>query len=354
VRRNKLEKPLSFAIITLLIALTFPSCKNKPIELSKTETLLGTFVEIKVITEDRKRGEEAIEKAFSRMKEIEKRMSNFLADSELSRLNRKAGKEEVEVSEELASVIVRGLSISKKTEGAFDITVSPLITLWGFYRHRGNLPQQEELGATLKRVGWKKVTYNPKRRTIRFKEQGMAIDLGGIAKGYAVDEAVSTLKKWGITRALVNAGGDIYALGGGKNGKTWLIGIADPREKGRIIGTIRVRDRAVVTSGSYENYFEIGGKRYCHIIDPRTGYPVSGMASVTIIAKNATIADALATGIFVLRKKGGLSLIEQIPDAEGIIITDKGKIYFSSGMRWFHPSLFPPGVISVAEERGNR
>jgi thiamine biosynthesis lipoprotein len=348
----KNKKLASIAFLLVVSSLLTTCLRERTVELSQTRPLLGTVIEIKIFTGDKEAGEKAIEDAFSRIAEIEKRMSNFLPSSELSRVNEKAGEMEVKLSLELSFLIERGLLISEETEGAFDLTVSPLLRLWGFYRHQGRIPKEEEIRDALTKTGWEKLIYNPKEKTIRFREKGMALDSGGIAKGYAVDQAIAALKKHGINRALVNAGGDIYALGGGRDNNSWLIGIAHPRDEGNIIGRIRVRDKAVVTSGSYQNYFEIGGKRYCHIIDPRTGYPVTGMASVTIIADDVMIADALATAVFVSGREKGLSLIEELPDIEGIIITDgeKMEVYFSSGMKEFHPGSFPSGLISVVEK----
>ncbi|MDH5175012.1 MAG: FAD:protein FMN transferase, partial [Elusimicrobiota bacterium] len=205
----------------------------------------------------------------------------------------------------------------------------PLWKIWKFEGENLEVPEKVEIERALKLVNYHKMIL--KSDKISFAEKGMGIDLGGIAKGYAVDAAVRVLKKENINSAMVNAGGDIYVLGR-KQGKPWRIGIRHPRREGEILGTIEVEDRAIVTSGDYERFFFSEGKRYHHIINPKTGYPADECQSVTIVAKETTFADGLATGIFVLGPSEGMALIESLEGVEGVIVSKEGDVSTSSGL----------------------
>jgi thiamine biosynthesis lipoprotein len=191
--------------------------------------------------------------------------------------------------------------------------------LWGFVQRAGRVPTAEAIRATLPLVDYRHIQVEWQRRAIRFTQKGVEMDFGGIAKGFAVDQAIATLLASGVDHALVNAGGDLFALGVATAASTWTVDIQHPYIPERSLGTLEVRDRSIATSGDYEKYFEQDGERYCHLIDPRTGYPVRGVASVTVLADTAMRADALSTAVFALGPEAGLALLERLPGAEGII-----------------------------------
>ncbi len=324
-------------LIFIFFVLFLCSCGKK--EYSKVEFLMDTVVEIKVYHKNKGKAQKAIDSSMEEMRRVEQKMSCFLPGSEVSRINRepllegKKGSPLAEgwmpVSDELFSLLEESVLLSKLTKGSFDITVFPLWKIWKFRGENPEVPDKGKIEKVLKFVNYESMML--KNGKISFARKGMGIDLGGIAKGYAVDAAVNVLKKKNIDSAMVNAGGDIYVLGR-KQGKPWRIGIRHPRREGEILGIIEVEDMAIVTSGDYERFFFSGGKRYHHIINPKTGYPADECQSVTIVAKEATFADGLATGIFVLGPKEGMALIENLEGVEGVIINKEGDVSASSGL----------------------
>lgn len=232
---------------------------------------------------------DAISAAFREIQRIDALMSLHRADSELSRLN---AREIEQVSEDLFKVLATAREISELTEGSFDVTLRPVANLWGFIWKEHRLPTETELAGALHNVDYRLVQLDAGRRKVSFLREGVSIDLGGIAKGYAVDCALEKMRQMGVTNAMVRAGGDLRVLG------EWDVRMEDPQKRGRR-QTIRLRDAAISTSGDYENYFEIAGRRYSHILDPRTGLPVEGVAACTVIAPTCMEADALATALFV-------------------------------------------------------
>jgi thiamine biosynthesis lipoprotein len=223
--------------------------------------------------------------------------------------------------------------------GAFDPTIMPLMQVWSEARRQGHLPSEDELRKAVALVGLPKVTVDPFSSTVRFLRNGMALDFGGIAKGYAVDRATDILKSFGISRAIVDAGGNFYALGTPVDKPWWEAGVRHPLKKNEVIIRFPVSDKGVATSGSYERFFEIGGRKYSHIMNPHTGWPVEGMLSATIVADNGMAADGLSTAVFVLGPVDGMRLIEKLPGVEGIIISHEPgspqnfQISVSSGLK---------------------
>ncbi len=275
-----------------------------------SRVMMGTFVE--VTSPDAR----ATGIVFLEVKRIENLLSKYQEDSEVSRLN-KAGK--LTVSPDTLYIIERAKEFWQATDGAFDITVAPLVELWGFTDKKYCLPRGEEIKNTLKLVGSDKIILHPENNMIEFKTLGMKIDLGAIAKGYAVDCAIKKLKKAGVKSCLINAGGQIHCLGD-KLGQPWKVAIQDPCKQG-FIGYLELKDKAVATSGDYEQYFIKDNKRYAHIFNPKTGYPAeSNVISVTVIAPDGLTADTLATSIFVLGKEKGLELAKKFPNVEVKII----------------------------------
>lgn len=313
--------------VIILIGLYFGISFKKPKFLTSTQIIMGTTVEISIYPSNKK----ALEEAFNEIKKVDRLMSTYKEDSEISSLNRQG---EMEVSSETLEVIKKALEFSRITRGAFDITCKPLVNLWKKAKKEMKVPSEEEINKALSLVGYRKIVL--KGNLVSFKEKGVQIDLGGIAKGYAVDKAIEVLKKKGIKRALVNAGGDLYALGESPEREKWQIGIQDPRHKDKIFSIIKLKDKGVATSGDYERYFTIEGKRYSHIVNPKTGQTVEDVPmSVTIVAPDATTADALATGVFVLGPKKGMEIINSLSKVEGMIISEGMKVKTSRGWKQF-------------------
>ncbi|MFB0527185.1 MAG: FAD:protein FMN transferase [bacterium] len=325
------------ALIFVFFIIFISGCGTK--EYSKVEFLMDTVVEIKVYHKRKAEAEKTISSSMEEIRRVEQKMSCFLPGSEVSRINNEAfleGKKGstlaeswIPISDELFSLLEESVLLSKLTKGSFDITISPLWKIWKFEGENLEVPGKGEIERALKLVDYNNMILQNGK--INFARKGMSIDLGGIAKGYAVDAAVRILKEKNMNSAIVNAGGDMYVLGR-KQGKPWRIGIRHPRREGEILATIEVEDEAIVTSGDYERFFFSGGKRYHHIINPRTGYPADKCQSVTIVAKEATFADGLATGIFVLGPKEGMALIENSEGVEGVIVNKEGDVSVSSGL----------------------
>jgi len=319
--QGKVVVVICVVIAVLLSVVIIQKYRLKP--LKQTEMIMGTLVEITVIPGN----EKAIREAFEALKKVDALMSTYKEDSEISILNREG---KAQVSEETLEVIEDAIKFSNLTDGAFDITCRPLINLWKKAKKEEKVPTEEEIEEAISLVGYQRIILEGNQ--IRLEKKGMQIDLGGIAKGYAVDKAIEALKKNGIKRALVNAGGDLYALGTDPQGEKWQIGVQDPREEDKIIDIIKVKDRAVATSGDYRRYFTLEGKRFSHIVNPKTGLTVQDVPmSVTIIGPDATTTDALSTGVFVLGPEEGMKLIESLPEVEGMIISEGMKKLTSQG-----------------------
>lgn len=319
--QGKVVVVICVVIAVLLSVVIIQKYRLKP--LKQTEMIMGTLVEITVIPGN----EKAIREAFEALKKVDALMSTYKEDSEISILNREG---KAQVSEETLEVIEDAIKFSNSTDGAFDITCRPLINLWKKAKKEEKVPTEEEIEEAISLVGYQRIILEGNQ--IRLEKKGMQIDLGGIAKGYAVDKAIEALKKNGIKRALVNAGGDLYALGTDPQGEKWQIGVQDPREEDKIIDIIKVKDRAVATSGDYRRYFTLEGKRFSHIVNPKTGLTVQDVPmSVTIIGPDATTTDALSTGVFVLGPEEGMKLIESLPEVEGMIISEGMKKLTSQG-----------------------
>ncbi len=275
--------------------------------------MMGTFVEV---TSPYKWAAGIV---FSEMQRIEDLLSKYKPDSEVSKLNQ-SGK--LNASPDTYFIIKKSKEFWQVSDGAFDITVAPLVDLWGFTDKKYSLPREEEIKNTLKLVGSDKIILQDDDSMVKFKLSGMKIDLGAIAKGYALDCAADKLRKAGIKSCLINAGGQVYALGD-KFGKPWKIAIKGPRDND-FTGYLELKDKSVATSGDYEQYFIKHNVRYSHILNPKTGYPAySGVVSVTVIASNGLTADTLATAIFVLGKEKSRALLKKFPDAEVKIIEEK-------------------------------
>jgi len=292
---------------------------------------MGTVIEITLQTDDEEGAKKATLQAFQEIKRIEQLMSPWIGTSDVSHLNRSAGKDWVKVSPETFDVIQRSQKISGLSEGAFDITIAPLTQLWRKARERGVPPPSEEVKKFLGLVNFRNISTRSGGKVF-LKKKGMAIDLGGIAKGYAVDRAFEILTSLGYKNLIVNAGGDLRT-GGLKNNAPWSIGIQHPRSAEKVMATISVSDSAVATSGDYEKFFFHEGKRYHHILNPKTGFPADGCQSVTILSKNGMTADGLATAVFVLGSVKGNDLCQKMKGVECLIVGREGKAVMTPGLK---------------------
>lgn len=292
--------------------------------------VMGTDLTIKALGDDSAVLDRAIAAAITEIQRVEDLMTDW-RDSELTRLNAAAGTGPHRVPSELAAIISRAIKLSVVTDNAFDVTYASVGKLWDFKKKQPTLPTAEEINAGLAFVGAKRIIVDPKENTVDLPA-GMSIGLGGIAKGYGVDRAMAVLMRHGIKHASVNAGGDMKVLGK-KFGAPWEVAVKHPRDPEHALAVLQLSNTCIVSSGDYERYFEIDGKRYHHIIDPRTGYPAEGTLSTTVVAQNAELADALATAISVLGAKKGLALTESLQRVESIIVDAKGSVHASSGLK---------------------
>ena len=293
---------------------------------------MGSRFEITVVANDSIKGNEYINLAINEMSRIEKLISSWDENSQTSEVNRNAGIKPVEVDSELLNLIERSIGISKLTDGAFDISYASMDRIWKFDGSMKTMPSEEAIKASVSKVGFKNIVLDKKAQTVFLKNKGMKIGFGAIGKGYAADKAKKLLKEKGVVSGIINASGDMNTWGKQPNNDAWKVAITNPMDKNKAFALLPIHNEAVVTSGNYEKFVKLNGKRYTHIIDPRTGYPSSGIISVTVFAPKAELADALATSIFVMGKDAGLHRINQLPKIECIIIDDQGNIHKSNNI----------------------
>ena len=301
---------------------------------------MGTEVSVYLWHDDVAQGNAALEAVFVEIERINLLMSTYLEESRISAINRDAAVQPVDAGEELFQLILRSLDISILTRGAFDVTYDSVGQHYDF--RAGERPDNATVREELKSIDYRLVEMNRTNNTISFARAGVRINLGGIAKGYAVERGVEILKKFGVRHGRVTAGGDTRLLGD-RRGQPWMVGVRDPREEDRLTVTIPLQDEAISTSGDYERFFLEDGKRYHHILQPSTGEPASSIRSATVVGPDAVITDALSTSVFVMGVDRGLRLIATLPDYEGIVIDADGGLYYSDGLR-------PPEVGNAGAE----
>jgi thiamine biosynthesis lipoprotein len=292
---------------------------------------MGTAIEITLIGNNEEAANKAALRAFQEMKRVEQLMSPWIESSNVFQINRSAGKEWVRISHETLAVIKKAQDISEISDGSFDITVGPLAELWRKAREKKIPPSAEEVRERLGLVNFKNIEIDREGKVF-LKKKGMAIDLGGIAKGYAVDKAFELLESLGYKNVIVNAGGDLR-IGGLKNNQPWSIAIQHPRESKKFLARISVSDMAVATSGDYERFFIYEGTRYHHIFNPKDGFPADDCQSVTVLCKEEMMADALATAVFVLGSERGYALCQKLQGVGCLIVDKEGKITFTPGLQ---------------------
>lgn len=297
--------------------------------------LMGNQFEISAVSLSEADANRSIDAAINEIKRIEKLLTTYHDSSETNLINRNAGIAAVTVSEEIFNLIERSIRISGVTQGAFDITYGSIDkSLWNFDTQMKSLPDKETAKEMVRLINYRNIMLDKDNTTVFLKDKGMRIGFGGIGKGYAAEMAKNTMQQLGITSGIVNASGDLTTWGVQPNGEEWTIGIANPNILGEVFSFLKISGLAVATSGNYEKFIVIDGKKYSHTIDPRTGLPVTGIKSVTVITKNAEIADAMATPVTIMGVKAGLHMINQMKDIEVIIIDDFDNIHHSNNIRF--------------------
>ena len=350
--RKTMRKKLLFSLITLGISfMVLTGCTNSA---KKTTTessastkilkdpysdeqfLLGTYVRIRVYDEGK---EAALKPAFDRVKELGDKITINQKGSEIDEVNEQAGIKPVKVSDDVYTLVKRAYEYSQDSQGGFDMAIGAITQLWRIGFDDARKPSQEEIDQALKLVDYHKIELNDQEKTVYLKEKGMIIDLGAIAKGYITDEVVKVLKKQGVTTAIVDLGGNVYVLGHSPRGENqdWTVGIQDPNmARGSVLGSIKERNKTLVTSGIYERYLEVDGKKYHHLFDPKTGYPFDNdIASVTIITDKSIDGDGLSTAVFSMGVKKGLEYVESELNngTEAIFVTKDDKVYVTDPIK---------------------
>jgi thiamine biosynthesis lipoprotein len=321
----------------LILCLLTNTLSAQEVKTAQKELLLmGSRFELISVAHSEEKAWQAINAGIAEIKRIEKLISSWNPDSQTSEINQNAGIKPVKIDRELFELIYRSKKVSELTNGAFDITFASMGSIWKFDGSMESFPDEETVQKARSKINWKNIVLNTDSLTAFLKEGGMKIGFGAIGKGYAANRAKAIMQEKNILGGLVNAGGDLIAWGASGKPEPWTIKIADPKQKDRAIAWLQITDQAVVTSGDYERFFIMNGKRYAHIIDPRTGYPTTGVKSVSIICPDAELADALATAVFVMGKDKGLNLLNQLKGIEGLIITDDDKLHYSDQLEINH------------------
>lgn len=316
-------------IVLILLAITASAQQT----FKRTLKLMGSRFDISVVAIDSSEANNYIDSAILEISRIEKLISSWDANSQTSEINRQAGIKSVVVDLELFNLIERAIKISKLTDGAFDITYASMDNIWKFDNSMKVMPSEENIKKSVSKVGYQNIIMNANKNSVFLKKQGMKIGFGAIGKGYAADKAKNLLMKQGVKAGIINASGDMNTWGLQPNGEAWKIAITNPKNKDKVFAILPIHNGAVVTSGDYEKFVEFKGKRYSHIIDPRTGYPSTGIIGATVFAPSAELADALATSVFVMGKDVGMDRINQLPDIECIIVDEAGRFYTSKNIQ---------------------
>lgn len=299
----------------------------------RTLKLMGSRFDITVVAKDSSEANSYIDVAVNEISRIENLISSWDPNSQTSKINDNAGIKPIEVDRELFDLIQRSLTISKLTDGAFDISYASMDRIWKFDGSMTQMPSDDDITSSVSKVGYQNIELNDANSTIFLKLKGMKLGFGAIGKGYAADKAKSLLIEKGAVSGIINASGDMTTWGKQTNGEDWKVAITNPLDKNKAFALLPITNGAVVTSGNYEKYVNFDGKRYTHIIDPRSGYPSTGIISVTVFAPKAELADALSTSVFVMGKDVGLNRINQLPNIECIIIDDEGNIFTSTNIK---------------------
>jgi thiamine biosynthesis lipoprotein len=321
----------NYIVIIIIIFISFQIKAQETYK--RTLKLMGSRFDITVVAKDSSEANSHIDMAIAEISRIEKLISSWDPNSQTSEINANAGMKAVKVDKELFNLIKRSLGISKLTDGAFDISYASMDRIWKFDGSMTEMPSEADIKASVSKVGYQNIELDETNSAVYLKLKGMKIGFGAIGKGYAADKAKSLLIENGVESGIINASGDMTTWGKQTNGDEWKVAITNPLNKNKAFALLPITDGAVVTSGNYEKYVNFNGKRYTHIIDPRTGYPSTGIISVTVFAPKGELADALSTSVFVMGKDVGLNRINQLPNIECIIIDEDGNIFTSTHIK---------------------
>lgn len=333
--KHNLGPRVSLAIVLIITISTLAHAEW----IGDTRAIMGTEVSVNLWHDDNVAGRELVAAVFAEAERIDRLMSTYIDTSRISDVNRLAASAAVVTGDELFQLIRRSLDISVLTHGAFDITYDSVGQYYDFVEHRR--PDAETVEAERQHIDYHLVEMDQAAGTVRFREPGVRINLGGIAKGYFVERGVDILRSGGVENGIVTAGGDSKLLGD-RRGRPWMIGIRDPRNDGQVAISVPLEDEAISTSGDYERYFEEDGVRYHHIIEPNSGTPATGVQSATVFGPDAVLTDALSTSVFIMGVDRGLRLIGSLPDYESIVIDAEGRIFYSGGLQQPEAQSFDP------------
>ena len=315
---------ISLLLFSFLLFSTY--CQSQVL-MKRQVTLMGSVFQFTVVDADSLSANRNIERAIAEIVRIENLISEWRPETQISEVNRNAGIKPVKVDQEVFNLTKRAIQYSRMSGGAFDISIAAMDKIWKFDGSMNEMPEDEAIRKSVQNVGFESIVLDSINTTIYLKHHGMKIGFGSIGKGYAADRGRELLRATGVKAGIVNASGDITTWGRQPSGKKWSIGITNPFKHHRTVKVLKVLESAVVTSGSYEKFAEINGKRYAHIINPKTGYPSVGLTSVTVYGPSAEFANALSTSVMVLGEKEGMKLLVQYPGYKGLLITDNGKLY---------------------------
>jgi len=325
-------KIVLFLVIFALPLTVVSQEAGRYVSVKKELELMGTQFGITMVAETSEEANTHISEAIAEIKRIEELISSWDPGSETSQINRSAGVRPVRVSLELFELIARAKKLSEITDGAFDISYASMDRVWQFDGTMTNFPPEDAIKRSIAKIGHQKVVLDKASQTVFLSEKGMKIGFGGIGKGYAADKVKQLMLQKKVPGGVINASGDLTTWGTKATKESWRVGITHPEDKSKIYSWMPVVESSVATSGNYERFFMYKGQRYSHIIDPRTGYPTSGIKSVTIFAKSAELCDALATSVFVMGRDSGIHLIDQLKGVEVVLIDDDNKVHKSAGI----------------------
>ena len=319
-------------LVLMMVGCVGLSPASPAVVVKRTQMHMGTLVSITAVASTDQAANRAINAGFKEVKRLEQLLSTWIPESELSRVNVSAGVMPVHVSPETLTVVQRAMQAAEMTGGGFNIAIGPVVDAWRVTEGQ-RIPTESELDALRSLVDLQAIHVDVRKRTIFLEKAGMRIDVGGIGKGYAADQAVDALRRAGAVAGVVALSGDIKTFGQLPGGRKFPVGIQHPRKDGEVLAFIDLEDEAISTAGDYERFFERDGVRYHHILDPRTLQPARSCQSVTVIAREGIWADGLDTGIFVMGAELGMRLVEALPDVEAVIVDHEGLVHVSSGLR---------------------
>ncbi len=320
---SKFSSPMKRIVVSLLLAPLLASAQE-PYRYESSVDAMGTTYTVAAYHPQKDQLQAAVEASLEEAQRLDRMLSNYRAESEWSQVNRFAAQREVQVSQELFNLLAACVDYSNRSQGSFDISVGPLMRVWGFYKGTGRLPHKAEVRTVMNRVGYKNIVLDPSQRTVRFLRDGVELDPGGIGKGYAVDRMVEILKREGINSALITAGGSsIFAIGAPPGKPGWDVVIRHPKDRNKVVATLALKDQSMSTSGNYEKFFRVGRRIYSHIMDPRTGFPAQGMYSVSVVTPRCIDSEAWAKPYYILGRRWAAE--HKPKDHRVFLCEDKGE-----------------------------